>query len=119
MRRLSEGLGDRAQLAVEERAREVAARLDVGGIGRSPQRGAHLRGDGEQRIADDLEADGIDVGGQGALRRSGRWSHGRSHWAAMLLQADASLLSQNFVGTRGVSCAFSSTKGGRAWLELS
>ena len=90
VRRLGEGLGDRAQLPVEERAREVAPRLDVGGVGRAPQRGAHLLGDGEQRVADDLEADGIDVGGQGALRRSGRWSHGRSHWAAMLLQADAS-----------------------------
>src|SRR5436189_4073539 len=68
MRWLREGLGDRAQLAIEEGAREIAARLDVGRVCRAPQRGAHLLGDGQQRVADDLEADGIDVGGQRASR---------------------------------------------------
>jgi hypothetical protein len=74
MRRLREGLGDRPQFRIEEGTREVAARLDVGRIGRAPQRGAHLLGDGQQRVADDLEADGIDVGGE----RAGRGRHAGS-----------------------------------------
>jgi len=75
---LGEGLGDGAQAGVEERAGEVAARLDVGGVGGPPQRGAHLLGDGQERVADHLEADGVDLGGQGARGRSGRGSHGGS-----------------------------------------
>ena len=74
---LGEGLGDGAQLAVEEGAGEVAARLDVGRVGGAAERGAHLLGDGEQPVADDLEANGIDLGGQGARGRSSRWGHGR------------------------------------------
>ena len=76
---LSEGLGDGAQLAIEERAREIAARLDVGRVGGAAERGAHLLGDGEQPVADDLEADRIDLGGQGARGWSGRWGHGPHH----------------------------------------
>ena len=76
VRRLGEGLGDRAQVAVEERAGEVAAGLDVRGIGGAAERRPHLLGDGEQRVANDLEADGIDVGTQGT-RWDGRGRHGR------------------------------------------
>ena len=76
---LGEGLGDGAQLAIEEGAREVAARLDVGRVGGAAERGAHLLGDGEQPVADDLEANGIDLGGQGARGRSSRWGHGPHH----------------------------------------
>jgi hypothetical protein len=80
MRRLREGLGDRAQLAVEEGAREIATRLDVGGVGGAPQRGPHLLGDGEQRVADDLEADRIGVGGQRAHRCAHGWTRSYPTW---------------------------------------
>ncbi len=72
MRGLGECLGDRAQVAVEERAREVPAGLDVGGVGGAPQGGAHLLGDGQQGVADDLEANRVDVGGEGAGGGVGR-----------------------------------------------
>jgi hypothetical protein len=71
VRGLRERLGDRAQIAVEEGAREVAAGLDVGGVGGAPQRRPHLLGDGQQGVADDLEANGVDVGCQGAGRGVG------------------------------------------------
>ena len=76
VRRLGEGLGDRAQVAVEERTGEIAAGLDVRGIRGAAERRPHLFGDGEQGVANDLEADGIDVGGQGT-RWDGRGRHGR------------------------------------------
>src|SRR5262249_58681503 len=58
--RLGEGLRDGAQLPVEEGAREVAARLDVGRVGRAPQRERHLLGRGQQRVSDDLEPDRVE-----------------------------------------------------------
>ncbi len=75
VRRLGEGLGDGPQVAVEERAGEVAPRLDVGRVRRAPERRPHLLGDREERVADDLEADRIDVGRQRA-ERDGRSRHG-------------------------------------------
>ncbi len=94
VRGLGEGLGDGAQVAVEERAGEVAAGLDVGRVGGAPERRPHLLGDGEERVADDLEPDGIDVGGEGAGR--GRSRHGQSGasfmvetWAAITFQPSA------------------------------
>src|SRR2546422_10505705 len=107
MRWLGEGLGDRAQLAIEERAREIAARLDVGGVRRAPQRGAHLLGDGQQRVADDLEADGIDVGGQ----RAGRRGHGGGCYSAPRSRARTWVRAS--VTSSGPWCARCSR---RAWL---
>ena len=43
---------------------------------RMAERRPHFLGDGEQRVANDLEADGIDVGGQGT-GWNGRGRHGR------------------------------------------
>jgi hypothetical protein len=68
VRRLRERLRDGAELTVEERAREIAARLDVGRVRGAAKRRAHLLGDGEERVPDDLEADGIDT----AARRGWR-----------------------------------------------
>ncbi len=76
VRGLGEGLGDGAQVAVEERAGEIPAGLDVGGVGGAPEGRPHLLGDREERVADDLEADRIDVGGQSTGRGLGR--HGQS-----------------------------------------
>ena len=44
---------------VEDRRGAVAPLLDIGGVGRADQRGAHLLGDGEERGADDLEGDAV------------------------------------------------------------
>ena len=61
------------QIAVEEGAGEVGARLDVGRVGAAPQRHRHLVGRLDQRVANDLEADRIN--------RTGRW-HGKVLLAA-------------------------------------
>ena len=60
--RLRERLRDRPQLGVEEGAREVGAGLDVRGVGAALQRQHHLVGRCDERVADDLEGNGIDAG---------------------------------------------------------
>ena len=57
--RLREPLGDRAQLRVEERAREVGARLDVRRVGAALQRERHLVGRCDERVPDHLERDRV------------------------------------------------------------
>ena len=57
MHRLREALRDGAQLGVEERAREVGARLDVRRVGAAAQREHHLVRRGDERVADHLERD--------------------------------------------------------------
>ena len=57
--RLREALGDRAQLRVEERAREVRARLDVRRVGAPLQRERHLVGRCDERVPDHLERDRV------------------------------------------------------------
>ena len=62
------GLAQRAALGIEQARRAVAPLLDVGRVGGAHQRLAHLLDDGGQRIADDLDGDGIDRSGEGRLR---------------------------------------------------
>ncbi len=58
--RLRKALGDRAQLGVEERAREVRAGLDVRRVRAPLQREHHLVGGCDERVPDHLEGDGVD-----------------------------------------------------------
>ena len=57
--RLREALRDRAQLRVEERTREVRARLDVRRVRAPLQRERHLVGRRDERVPDHLEGDRI------------------------------------------------------------
>ncbi len=57
--RLRERLRDRAQLGVEEGAREVGACLDVRRVGAPLQRQHHLVGRRDERVADHLERDRV------------------------------------------------------------
>ena len=59
--RLGEALGDRPRPAVEERAGEVEPRLDVGRVGGTAERGAHLVRDAGERVTEDLEREGRRV----------------------------------------------------------
>src|SRR2546422_3469955 len=104
---LGEGLGDGPQLGIEKCTGEITTGLDIGRIRRSPQRGAHLLGDGQQRVADDLEADGIDVGGQRAERRG----HGGGCYSAPRSRARTWVRAS--VTSSGPWCARCSR---RAWL---
>ncbi len=61
--RLGEPLRDRAEPGVEERRREVRARLDVGRVRAPLQRQHHLVGRRHERVPDHLEADRIDPDG--------------------------------------------------------
>ena len=56
---LREALRDGAELGVEERAREVGARLDVGRVGAAAERQHHLVGRRDERVADHLERDRV------------------------------------------------------------
>src|SRR5688572_14830179 len=60
VRRLSEGLHDRAAIPIEESAGEIATGLDVRRISGPPKRRAHLFRDGEERVAYHLEADWVN-----------------------------------------------------------
>ena len=53
------GLGDEAAGAVEERAGEVQALLDVGRIGCALERNAHLLGDAGEAVTIELEGDWV------------------------------------------------------------
>src|SRR5262245_27747972 len=81
MRGLGKGLGNGAQLTVKEGAREIPPCLDIGGVGRPAQGGAHLFGDRQQGIAQNLKTHGINAGGESAaslwwsVEYRGRW-HG-------------------------------------------
>src|SRR5438034_5839747 len=98
------------------------------GLGRGPAQRLEHDGDaGDDH--DDGEPEGKECAPRAVAAPADAEAHrGVEHEPAAQRQDDgreeigdphASLLSQKFVGTRGVSCAFSSTKGGRAWLELS
>ncbi len=56
---LGEALGNRPELGVEERAREVRARLDVRRVRAPLERERHLVGRRHERVADHLEGDGV------------------------------------------------------------
>ena len=56
---LGEALRDRAELGVEERAREVGARLDVRRVGAAAERQHHLVRRRDERVADHLERDRV------------------------------------------------------------
>ena len=64
MGRLGERLGHRAAIAVEKRARKIAACLNVGRVGGPAQGGAHFLRDCQQAVADDLEPHRIQPGAQ-------------------------------------------------------
>ena len=57
--RLAERLGDDPARRIDDRARVVAARLDVGRVGRPLERDAHLVGDRGEPVAEDLLAEGV------------------------------------------------------------
>ena len=69
MHRLREALGDRAQVGVEEGAREVGPRLDVRRVRAPPQRQDHLVGRRDERVPDHLERDRVE----GARRAHARF----------------------------------------------
>ena len=73
---LAEGLRDGAEVPVEQAAGEVAARLDVGGIGAPPERQRHFLRGLEEAVAQDLELDGIDLH-RGAPPRAVRRDYSR------------------------------------------
>jgi len=57
--RLGECLRHGPQVAVEEHAGEITARLDIAGIRRALEGDAHLVDGRRQRVLDDLKADGV------------------------------------------------------------
>ena len=57
---LREALRDCAELGVEERAREVGARLDVGRVRAAAERQHHLVRRRDERVADHLERDRVE-----------------------------------------------------------
>src|SRR5439155_7175299 len=66
---LGERLDDAAEVGVEERAREVPARLDVGRVRRAADGHRHLFGRVQERVLEDLERDRIDALDRLAHRR--------------------------------------------------
>ncbi len=64
-------VGDEAAVAVEQRAGEVEALLDVHGARRVGERGAHLLGDRHEEVVEDLEEQWRALGrvGRGGRRR--------------------------------------------------
>ena len=64
VRGLREGLRHRPAAGVEEGAGKVPPRLDVGGVRRPAQRGAHLLGHRQQGVADHLEAHRLQAGAE-------------------------------------------------------
>src|SRR5262249_26041190 len=68
---------DDAELRVEEGAGEVGPGLYVGRVGAAAQRDRHLLGRGQQGVADDLEGDRVESGGQAVTRCPERASEGR------------------------------------------
>ena len=51
-------LSQQSAVGVEERAGVIAALLDVGGVGGARERLAHLLGDGDEALPQDLDAAG-------------------------------------------------------------
>jgi hypothetical protein len=80
MRRLREGLGNGAQLAIEKDAGEIATGFDIGRIGRAPQGRAHFLGDRQECMANHLEPHRVDVRDSRADRTCGCLQrHARCH----------------------------------------
>ena len=80
--RLGERLRDRPRPPVEQRAREVEPRLDVGRVGGAPERDAHLVGDPGERVAEDLEAERVGRVGAGSSSVPSRRGHAERRPAA-------------------------------------
>src|SRR6185503_11310907 len=74
---LGEALGDRPEVCVEERAREVRARLDVRRVGAPLERERHLVRRRNERVADHLERDRIDADARSGAGKAGTSAPGR------------------------------------------
>src|SRR6185503_7586102 len=74
---LGEALGDRPEVCVEERAREVRARLDVRRVGAPLERERHLVRRRNERVADHLERDRIDADARSGAGKTGTSAPGR------------------------------------------